>query len=244
MGETKRMRVFAGPNGSGKTTIFRKILEENKIKLGIYVNSDDLEQQLSGTKKLDFSDFHLLIENKHLQAFFQFSQFSPVKRSEPDLWKKLVVVNNIIQIDTSVDSYLAADLAEYIRQQLLQSGHSFTYETVMSHPGKVDFMKQAQSQGYRVYLYYIATEDPDINISRVGVRVNQLGHPVDPEVVRSRYYKSLRNLKAAVKSSNRAYVFDNSGIQASFIAEITDGIYVSLNDAASMPTWVANYLLK
>ncbi len=36
------MRVFAGPNGSGKTTIFKGILEEEKIQLGIYINADDL----------------------------------------------------------------------------------------------------------------------------------------------------------------------------------------------------------
>jgi predicted ABC-type ATPase len=36
----KRMRVFAGPNGSGKTTIFKGILSKEKIQLGVYVNAD------------------------------------------------------------------------------------------------------------------------------------------------------------------------------------------------------------
>ena len=34
----KRMRVFAGPNGSGKTTIFKEILNKEKINLGVYIN--------------------------------------------------------------------------------------------------------------------------------------------------------------------------------------------------------------
>lgn len=42
----KRMRVFAGPNGSGKTTIFKGLLSENEIKLGVYVNADDIEKEL------------------------------------------------------------------------------------------------------------------------------------------------------------------------------------------------------
>ena len=39
----KRMRIFAGPNGSGKTTIFKALLNEEKIGLGVYVNADDIE---------------------------------------------------------------------------------------------------------------------------------------------------------------------------------------------------------
>ena len=38
----KRMRVFAGPNGSGKTTIFKSLLWGEQIQLGIYVNADDV----------------------------------------------------------------------------------------------------------------------------------------------------------------------------------------------------------
>ncbi len=87
-----------------------------------------------------------------------------------------------------MDSYLAADLAEFIRQRILTEGLSFTYETVMSHPGKIHFFQKALSKGYRVYLYYIATVDPDINISRVNLRVAQDGHAVLPDVVRSRYF--------------------------------------------------------
>ena len=46
-----------------------------------------------------------------------------------------------------IKTYLAADIAEFIRQQLLNHGVSFTYETVMSHPGKIDFLSQAALKG-------------------------------------------------------------------------------------------------
>jgi predicted ABC-type ATPase len=38
----KRMRVFAGPNGSGKTTIINSLHFEKKILFGVYVNADDI----------------------------------------------------------------------------------------------------------------------------------------------------------------------------------------------------------
>jgi predicted ABC-type ATPase len=241
---TKRMRVFAGPNGSGKTTIFKQILVDNQVDLGVYVNADDIELSLSQHGLLDFSDFQLSIVSEQVESFFRMSEFSPVKRKDFDLWKKIKVDNNVFTTSASIDSYLAADLAEFIRQALLKAEISFTYETVLSHKGKIDFLKQAIQSGYRVYLYYIATEDPEINIGRVNIRVAQSGHSVPPEVIKNRYYKSLRNLKAAVKNTNRAFIFDNSQRQAIFIAEILNGEQVLLNDISPLPGWVAEYLLK
>jgi predicted ABC-type ATPase len=240
----KRMRVFAGPNGSGKTTIFKGLLQEKKINLGVYVNADDIEQELSNSTRLHFDKYHLIISNNDLKEFFKASYFSPVKRAEPDLWKKLMVKDNTLRVETKIDSYLAADLAEFLRQRLLNDGVSFTYETVMSHESKVDFLVKAKQNGYKVYLYYIATEDPDINSNRVNVRVAQKGHAVAPEIIKNRYYKSLHNLKAAVKNSSRAYIFDNSGEQAKLIAEITEGSDVLMNEVADIPNWVVEYLLK
>lgn len=129
------MRVFAGPNGSGKTTIFKQILVDNQVDLGVYVNADDIELSLSQHGLLDFSDFQLSIVSEQVESFFRMSEFSPVKRKDFDLWKKIKVDNNVFTTSASIDSYLAADLAEFIRQALLKAEISFTYETVLSHKG-------------------------------------------------------------------------------------------------------------
>lgn len=238
----KRMRVFAGPNGSGKTTIFKGVLAEKNVNLGVYVNADEIEASLITDSNLDFSSFGIKITQEKVQEFFKRSTFSPLKRNEPDLYTKIRVTNNVLTSTARIDSYFSADLAEFIRQQLLANSISFTYETVMSHPNKIQFFKLAQLNGYKVYLYYIATEDPEINISRVKVRVEQAGHNVPPEAIKNRYYKSLDNLKAAVKQTNRAYIFDNTYSKANLIAEITNGREVVLNTAVETPNWVAEYL--
>lgn len=92
-------------------------------------------------------------------------------------------------------------------------------------------------------MYFISTEDPEINLNRVDLRIAQKGHPVAPEVVIRRYYRSLENLKTAVMKTHRAYIFDNSGNAAVLIAEITDGVDVRILDPAKVPNWVAKYLL-
>lgn len=239
---TKRLRVFAGPNGSGKSTIEKRL--QGEISFGVYVNADDIERMLHESNVLLFDTYQLVIDEKTVRDFFQISTFSPIKRKEPELWKKISIRNNVLHTSCKIDSYLAADIAEFIRQQLLSRGVTFTYETVMSHEGKIEFLKQARKEGYRVYLYYIATEDPEINISRVNVRVEQHGHNVDPQVIRNRYYKSLKLLKAAIKESNRAYLWDNSGEIAQLFAEIEEGENVEIFDRGSVPAWFVKNVIE
>ena len=96
-------------------------------------------------------------------------------------------------------SYVCAALADYLRYVMLQSNSSFSCETVFSHESKLDFMTDAKSLGYKVYLYFISTELPLINIDRIYNRVEQGGHSVPEEKIRSRYYRTMDNLLTAVR---------------------------------------------
>ena len=126
----------------------------------------------------------------------------------------------------------------------MSAGVSFTLETVMSSADKVELLKNAKSAGYRTYLYFIATQDPEINLSRVENRVAQGGHDVPPDKIRGRYYRSLELLFDAIKSTDRAYIFDNSTEEADklWIAEVTDSESLELK-IESVPTWFKRYVL-
>jgi predicted ABC-type ATPase len=106
----------------------------------------------------------------------------------------------------------------------------------MSSPDKVQFLKYAQDQGFRTYLYFIATEAPEINISRVKNRVIQGGHPVPEDKIVSRYYRSLDLLADAVQFTDRAYIFDNSFHAKVWLAEITEGKMLEMKTDV-MPHW-------
>ena len=106
----------------------------------------------------------------------------------------------------------------------------------MSFPDKIELLCKAQKEGYRTYLYYVATESPDINVSRVAYRVDTGGHPVPEEKIIARYYRSLDLLMDAVRCSNRAYIFDNSGREHVWLAEITEGKQLEMK-SSQMPSW-------
>jgi predicted ABC-type ATPase len=138
----------------------------------------------------------------------------------------------------AINSYVASVAADFWRRKLIARRESFTFETVMSHPDKVGLFKEARRLGYRNYLYFVATEDPAINISRVQNRVKRGGHNVPEVKIVSRYYASLDLVMEAIRSSNRAYIFDNSreGETKTWVAEITEGREMELK-VEQMPAW-------
>lgn len=63
------------------------------------------------------------------------------------------------------------------------------------------------------------------------------GHSVPEDKIISRYRRSLDLLVDAVKSSNRAYIFDNSDSQGHvLLAEITNGKQIEMK-VDLMPDW-------
>lgn len=114
----------------------------------------------------------------------------------------------------------------------------------MSDPKKIEFLKSAKKSGYRIYLYYFSTKYPMINVNRVSLRMAQHGHAVDPQIIENRYYRSLENLKEAVMTSGRAYIFDNSGKASILIAEIDEGKHVHVIDPENVPEWFIKYLVE
>jgi predicted ABC-type ATPase len=69
----------------------------------------------------------------------------------------------------------AQKIAIQLREQLLHDGQSMTYESVMSHPSHLDFLKRAKKIGYKTYLYFIGVESTSISKDRVKEREKMVG---------------------------------------------------------------------
>ena len=119
----------------------------------------------------------------------------------------------------------AAGRAAEIRETCLTQGRSLAFETVLSMPDKLDFIRRARDSGFFVRLFFVGTDDPSINVKRVALRVIQGGHDVPISKIIDRYARSLPNCRAAARLVDRAYVYDNSieNASARLIFRTTDG---------------------
>lgn len=238
----RRVRVFGGPNGSGKTTILKKI--DGKYDLGYYINADEIESKIRSKGFLDLAEYGVTDDDaKRIQK--QIPKHSIYTKAitdgfDFDLELKGTVVHNP---DQKTHSYEAALIADLLRNFLLGNGKKFSFETVMSHPSKVDFLKATSKQGYKNYLYYISTESPTINIERVHQRVKLGGHPVDETKVEERYFRSLGLLSSAIANTYRSFIFDNSGKNPILILEVFKGKEVTYQHNL-VPSWVDKYVLN
>ncbi|HHX7304724.1 TPA: zeta toxin family protein [Legionella anisa] len=231
--ETPRLRMFAGPNGSGKST-FKSIIRPEL--LGVFVNPDEIEQAIQNYDFLDLKNYRVATTEEEILDYFYNSTLLKNADLLDDAFNLSFNDDKLSFFNVSVNAYFASVAADFIRHKLIECSKSFTFETVMSFTDKIELLQKAQSRGYRTYLYYVATEDPVINISRVSYRVKMGGHSVPEDKIVSRYQRSIDLLSEAIQFTNRAYIFDNSTHEHIWLAEITNGKSLEMK-TDRVPAW-------
>ncbi len=238
----KRLRVFAGPNGSGKSTITRIVLDH--VHLGIYVNADELKVILSRDRFIDFVSYGLhLNEEKFRENFLNSTLASKIDNTQHTLSNVMFDGDKLVLKDGyNIEDYFVSFITAFIWNELLDSSKKFTIETVMSHSSKLDFMRKAQEKGFKVYLYFVALADPELNKHRVQTRIAQGGHPVAEEKIIERYYRTMDNLYDALKIVDSAYLFDNSAGEPNMFAVKENGTIEI--EADYIPKWFETYVIQ
>ncbi len=142
--------------------------------------------------------------------------------------------------ELDLEPYVAARVADALRREFIRRRESFVFETVFSDPAgdKVEFLKQAAESGYTVVLCYIGIAGPDVSEVRVAMRASQGGHDVPTEKLRSRYPRTIANLKAALRELPHVLVYDNNDLAAPFrqVAIFEEGRLRELNEP--VPIWL------
>ena len=95
-------------------------------------------------------------------------------------------------------------------KRALKKKQSIVYESVFSHPSKLEIVKKARDMGYKIIAIHVKTNDPEINIERVAKRVSQGGHDVPKDKILSRYERVQKNVKALKDIVDDFSEFDNS----------------------------------
>lgn len=244
MPKIKRLRVFAGPNGSGKSTLFETF--QRDYNPGIFINSDLIEKEIHEKGFLDLLPYGLELGQQDLDLFFETPNAkSFIQKSEETGHKIDIKIKENIIVDESRDthSYEAAIITSFIREHLLKKAISFSFETVMSHPSKLDEIIEAKKLGYKIYFYFICLDEPRLNVSRVKNRVQKGGHDVATDKILSRYTNTLNNLFSAIKIADRAYLFDNSN-EMLLVAEKENNALTIKIDENIFPNWFIEYVIN
>ena len=215
----KRFRMIAGPNGSGKSSLVRRLREEYAVNFYDFLNADDIFALVQ--RERAYSPQFPVVQAE-MQDYAERSDYdSDVKGAFRS--GAISICDDCVRFDPEViNSYTIALFTNFLQDMSVRRGMSFSQETVFSHPSKVEALKRAKEQGYRTYLYYIATESAQINLGRIANRRTQGGHDVPAEKVVSRYLRSLAQVKAAIPHLSRAYFFDNSGASMTYLGQYSD----------------------
>jgi len=141
----------------------------------------------------------------------------------------------------------AAIFSTQLRETCISEGKSLIFETVLSTYDKIDFIKRAKSKGYFIRLFFVGTESPTINASRIAQRVMEGGHDVPITKIISRYSKSIANCCVVSKIVDRAYFYDNSidFKEPKLLFRISDGIITKqYSDVHSWSKPIIEYINK
>ena len=182
--------VIAGPNGSGKTTITRKILHHEWMEDSVYINPDIVAQERFGD------------------------------------WNSKEAVMQAVKY------------CEDWRERCLKEKQSLIFETVLSATDKVNYILRAKEAGFFVRLFFVCTNSPIINASRIAKRVMEGGHDVPITKIISRYQKSISNCKFLSDKTDRTYLYDNSVDRADafLLLRLSDGL-IAKRYVNELPEW-------
>jgi len=101
-----------------------------------------------------------------------------------------------------------------------RKGESFAFETTLSGRVYARIIPEWQKMGYRIKLFFLRLDSPELAIARVCQRVKAGGHNVPELVIRRRFRAGLHNLETLYKPLvDECAVYNNSGTVPELIEE-------------------------
>lgn len=131
---------------------------------------------------------------------------------------------------TGMGNEEAAKFVDKKRYDSIKAKSDLTFETVLSSKYKMDILRKSRDEGYFIKCVFVLTADPELNVARVESRVMQGGHDVDREKVKTRFYKSLANIKELMSLCDILHVYDNTDTPYRIIRKHKDSITIFPNE--------------
>jgi predicted ABC-type ATPase len=238
-----RFRLLAGPNGSGKTHLFNHLKSKGIIHTEIYVNADKIEKELKQNKSFNFNAYRVKVSDKEFKKFILISGLFKAKVKNKTFINKIFIAGGKLRFKipaNQINSYHASFVASYLTEKLIETKQSFCFETVMSHESKIELLKLAKQSGYKTYLYFVFTDNIEVNVARVKLRHLQGFHDVDSDVIRNRMSRTFTLMPVAFNIADEAYLIDNSESMSVIVEKKNNKVIKSNNIPAVISSYVKN----
>ena len=127
------------------------------------------------------------------------------------------------------------------QQPLLNDRRSFVVEDIRVD---VQLLDEAKAAGYTTKVLFISTEDANLNVGRVLVRMSRGGQAVPISSVIDSYRESPKNLPEVRKHTDNLLVYDNTAHRRGYkvVAEFVGGELSKV--AQTVPDWATRVFGK
>ena len=142
---------------------------------------------------------------------------------------ELPFINIDLIVLRELGGYTAENLAkaEQIAREkmkvLIQERRDFMIESNLSKSTDYDWIASMRKYGYDTVLFFLGTNDVEINKNRVKARVLEGGHAVADPIIEQRYQMGLSYLKSKVLDFSETTIIDVSGHQPCIMAQLQKG---------------------
>lgn len=121
------------------------------------------------------------------------------------------------------------------RDAMLRERRSFAVEDLIVD---TDLLESARQAGYTTKVFFISTEDPNLNVGRIVVRMSRGGQSVPLETIPNSYEDAMKNLPDARRHADDLLVYDNTpnGRGHRLVARFIAGELVKATNTS--PEWI------
>ena len=172
--------MIAGPNGSGKSTLTAWLMHDYAVNFYMRLNADDVfaHVQKQGAFFVPFP-----IDGDALISYVDRTEYEETEKRRFRTGE-ITVNHDCVRFNTqnAINSYTVALLVNFVQDECINRGVSFSQETVFSHRSKIDALAKARAHGFRTNHKWQLREGgcphpPRRVRTRALPRINSARHP-------------------------------------------------------------------
>lgn len=147
-------------------------------------------------------------------------EFLPNEAACPVFINADLIAAGLAPFDPERAAFKAGRLMLSEIHQYALKGDSFAFETTLSGRAYARIIPHWQQAGYRVKLFFLRLDSPELAVARVRQRVKAGGHHIPDPVVHRRFHSGVRNLECLYKPLVDEWaVYNNSGATPKLLEE-------------------------